>query len=95
METTSEVSSDKSLAIRIPAEVMATFQRSNEFLTRRYKNTVPSAEDLIIFFLSGLEAHEVVAGLERQVLLLSGKQPPEQDEHLVQTYLDMNIGEGA
>ena len=68
---------------------MATFQRSNEFLTRRYKNTVPSAEDLIIFFLSGLEAHEVVAGLERQVLLLSGKQPPEQDEHLVQTYLDM------
>ncbi|MBC2592857.1 hypothetical protein H5P28_01155 [Ruficoccus amylovorans] len=89
METTTETTSDKSTVLRIPAEIMATFQRSNDFLTRRYQNAVPSPEELIIFYLSGIEAHEVVAGLERQVLLLSGKQPPEQDDHLVQTYLDM------
>ncbi len=93
METTSEVSADNSQSVRIPPDIMGTFRRANEFLTRRYDNAAPSPEDLIVFFLSGIEAHEVVAGLERQVLLLSGKQPPEQDEHLVQTYLDMESSE--
>jgi hypothetical protein len=95
METTTETTSVKSTVLRIPAEIMATFQRSNDFLKRRYQNAVPSPEDLIIFYLSGIEAHEVVAGLERQVLLLSGKQPPEQDDHLVQTYLDMEADDVA
>ena len=95
METTTETTTDKSVCVKIPAGIMATFQRTNEFLTRRYQNAVPSPEELVVFFLSGIEAHEVAAGLERQVLLLSGKNPPDYDDHLVQTYLDMNIGDGV
>ena len=95
MEITTETTSDKSVSVNIPAGILDTFQRTNAFLAHRYQNTVPSPEELIVFFLSGVGAHEVVTSLERQVLLLSGKQPPEYDEHLVQTYLDIQTGDGA
>lgn len=85
-----ETITDKPLSVPMPQEIMSIFERSNEFLMRRYDGVAPSPEELIIFYLSGIEPHEVVASLERQVLILSGKMPPDEDEHLLQTYLDMD-----
>ncbi len=76
-------------SLLLPPEIQATFERSNAFLARKYDGVAPSPEELVIFYLSGVEAHEIVANLERQVLQVSGKTPPDQDEHLLQTYLDM------
>jgi hypothetical protein len=75
--------------LNLPPEVQATFERSYAFLARKYDGVAPSPEELVIFYLSGVEAHEIVASLERQVLQVSGRTPPDQDEHLLQTYLDM------
>jgi len=75
--------------LSLPSEVLQTFEYSSAFLKRKYNGVAPSPEELIIFHLSGLEAHEIVAHLERQVLAVSGKEPPDKEEHLLQTYLEM------
>lgn len=84
-----ETATNKPLSLHMTPEIIETFERSHAFLKSRYDGVAPSPEELIIFYLSGVEPHEVVTGLERQVLLLSGKNPPDEDEHLTQTYLDM------
>ncbi len=73
----------------LPSEIQKTFERSHAFLARKYDGVAPNPEELIIFYLSSVEAHEVVANLERQVLQVSGKTVPDQNDHLIQTYLDM------
>lgn len=85
METTQTIS----YFSQLPSEIQRTFGKSNEFLARKYDGVAPSPEELAIFYLSGVEAHEIVANLERQVLQVSGKELPEKSDHLLQTYLDM------
>ncbi len=76
--------------IRLPANVQETFERSSSFLKRKYTGVAPSPEELVIFYLSGIEPHEIVVNLERQVLQVSGKSLPSHDDHLMQTYLEMD-----
>ena len=75
--------------LQLPPEVEQTFKRANAYLLKKYDGVAPSVEELIIFYLASVEAHEVVVNLERQVLQVSGKSLPEHEDHLVQTYLDM------
>ena len=75
--------------LQLPPEVEQTFKRANSYLLKKYDGVAPSVEELIIFYLASVEAHEVVVNLERQVLQVSGKSLLEHEDHLVQTYLDM------
>ena len=77
------------LALQLPPEIEHTFNRANAYLLKKYDGVAPSVEELIIFYLASVEPHEVVVNLERQVLQVSGKSLPDQEDHLVQTYLDM------
>ena len=84
-----ETSDTQLSQLRLPPEILDTFERSNAYLVRKYDGVAPSIEELVIFYLSGVEPHEIVANLERQVLQVSGKPLPDENEHLLQTYLDM------
>ena len=75
--------------LNLPAEVQAVFEKSSSFLARKYDGTAPTPEELMIVYLSSAEPYEVVANLERQVLEVSGLSPMDHDEHLVQTYREM------
>lgn len=78
-----------SISLLLPANVQETFERSSTFLKSKYNGVAPSPEELVIFYLSGIESHEIVVNLERQVLQVSGKELPNHEEHLLQTYLEM------
>ncbi len=84
-----EATQIKTITLALPPEIQTTFERSSAFLAYKYDGTAPSPEELAIFYLAGAEPHEVVANLERQVLQVSGKDLPDNDDHLVQTYLEM------
>lgn len=85
-----ETNTNSAAPVALPLEIFEVFENSSDYLKRRYDSIRLSPEELIVFFLSGVASHEIVTSLERQVLLLSGKNPPaDEDEHLMQTYLDM------
>ncbi len=79
----------EALPLQLPAEIEQTFKRANAYLLKKYDGVAPSVEELIIFYLASVEPHEIVVNLERQVLQVSGKSLPDHEDHLVQTYLDM------
>ncbi|MDQ8184248.1 hypothetical protein [Pelagicoccus sp. SDUM812002] len=81
--------SQPSINLILPPEIQRTFERSSAFLAYKYDGVAPSPEELAIFYLAGAEPHEVVTNLERQVLQISGSSLPDKDDHLVQTYLEM------
>ncbi|QYY35494.1 hypothetical protein [Ruficoccus sp. ZRK36] len=85
-----ETKTNSAAPVALPVEILEVFENSSDYLKRRYDSILLSPEELIVFFLSSVASHEVVTSLERQVLILSGKNPPaDEDEHLMQTYLDM------
>ncbi len=81
--------SPQPISLELTPEIQRTFEKSSAFLAYKYDGIAPSPEELAIFFLAGAEPHEVVANLERQVLQVSGNPLPDKDDHLVQTYLEM------
>lgn len=79
----------EALPLQLPSEIEQAFRQANAYLLKKYDGIAPSVEELIIFYLSSVAPHEIVVNLERQVLQVSGKSLPDHEDHLVQTYLDM------
>ncbi len=81
--------SPQAITLLLPPEIQRNFEKSSAFLAYKYDGVAPSPEELAIFYLAGAEPHEIVTNLERQVLQVSGNSLPDRDDHLVQTYLEM------